>query len=94
MQQQRKGKETSIPLQKDSESQSKRQSLTGKLLEYCRKGDTRRGERLEKEGRIEELVGDQNPGLEAPPRCKTGRERREQRKCHGRSDRQMSNGEV
>ena len=33
----------------------------------------------------EELVGSQNPGLVAPPRSKKGQERREQRKCQGRS---------
>ena len=30
----------------------------------------------EKEGRLVELVGDQNPGSEAPPRSKIGREKK------------------
>ena len=51
-------KETSIPLQKDSESQSKKQSHLDKLSETSRKGDVRWGERPEKEGRLVELVGD------------------------------------
>ena len=41
------------------------------------KGDTRWGERLESEGQIEELVSDQNPGPEAPPRNRKRQERRE-----------------
>ena len=32
------------------------------------------------------MVGGQNPGPEAPPRSKKGQERREQRKCQGRSN--------
>ena len=44
----------------------------------------------EKEERLVELVGDQNPGSEAPPRSKTGREKKEQRRCKGRSDCQRS----
>ena len=39
-----------------------------------------------REGQIEELVDDQNPGAEAPPMSKKGPERREQRKFQGRSD--------
>ena len=46
-----------------------------------------------REGRIEKLVGGQNPGPEAPPRGKKRQERREQRKCQGRSDCQRSDGE-
>ena len=46
------------------------------------------GERPGKEGQLEELVGDQSPDPEAPPRSKIGRERREQRRCQGRSDRE------
>ena len=60
----------SIPLQKDSESQSKKQSHPNELSENSRKRDVRWGERPEKEGRLVELVGDQNPGSEAPPRSK------------------------
>ena len=45
------------------------------------------------EERLVELVGNQNPGPEAPPTRKRGRERREQRRCQGRSDRQRSDGE-
>ena len=33
-------------------------------------GDTRWGKRLQRESQIEELVGGQNPGREAPPRSK------------------------
>ena len=40
----------------------------------------------EREGQIEELVGDQNPGFEASFMRKKGRERREQRRCQGKSD--------
>ena len=39
-----------------------------------------------REGQIEKLVGDQNPGPEASPRNRKGRERREQKRCQGRSD--------
>ena len=39
-----------------------------------------------REGQIKELVGGQNPGPVAPPRSKKGQERREQRKCQGRSN--------
>ena len=35
-------------------------------------GDAGWGERPEREGRIEELVGGQSPGPEAPPRSKRG----------------------
>ena len=50
-------------------------------------------DRREREGRIEELVGGQNPGLEAPPRSKKRQERREQRRCQERNDCQRSDGE-
>ena len=43
------------------------------------KGDARWGERPEREGQIEELVGGQNQGPEAPPRSKKKQEKREQR---------------
>ena len=49
-------------------------------------GECRWGERPERE-RIE-LVGGQNPGPEARLMSKKGQERREQRKCQGRSDSQ------
>ena len=76
-----------MPLQKDSDSQSKKQSHPNELSENSRKGDFRRGERPEREKRLVELVGDQNPGSEAPTRSKIERERkREQRRCPGRSD--------
>ena len=39
-----------------------------------------------RDGRIEELVGGQNPGSEAPPRIRKGQERREQMRCQERSD--------
>ena len=80
-------------MQKDSESGSKKQSHPNELLENSRKGDVCWGEKPEKEGRLVELVGDQNPGSEAPPRSNIGRERKEQRKCQGRSDCQRSNEE-
>ena len=38
------------------------------------KGDDHWGKRPEREGRIEELVGGQNPGPEAPPRSKKGQD--------------------
>ena len=44
---------------------------------------------VEKEGWLIELVGDQNPGPETLPRSRKGQERREQRKCQGRSDVEM-----
>ena len=48
--------------------------------------DARWGERPEREGQLEELVGDQNPSPKASPRSKIERERREQRRCQRRSD--------
>ena len=75
-QQQRKEKETSIPLQKDSRSQSKKQSHPNELSENSRKGDICWGERPEKERRLVELVGDQNPGSKALSRIKIRRERK------------------
>ena len=65
-------KKTSIPLQKDSESQNKKQSHPNKLSENSRKEDICWSERLEKEGQLVDSVGDQNPGSEAPPRSKIG----------------------
>ena len=47
----------------------------------------------EKEGRFVELVSNQNPGPEAPPRNKREQEGREQRRCQERSDCQRSDGE-
>ena len=35
----------------------------------------------EKEGQLHELAGNHNPGPEAPPRRKKGREKREPRRC-------------
>ena len=66
----RKEKETSISLQKDSGSQSRRQSHPSKLSENRRKEDACCGKRLEREGQLEELVGDQNVGPEAPSRSR------------------------
>ena len=43
-------------------------------------------------GRIEELVGGQNPGSEAPLMSKKRQEKREQMKCKERSDCQWSDG--
>ena len=51
------------------------------------------GERPDREGQTKELVGDQNPGPEAPPRSRRRRERRKQRKFQGRSDFQRSDEE-
>ena len=51
------------------------------------------GKRPEREGQIEELVSDQNQGLEAPPRSKKGPEKRKQRICEGRIICQWSDGE-
>ena len=45
-------------MQKDSESQSKKQSHLDELSENSRKGDVFWSERPEKEGRLVELVGD------------------------------------
>ena len=42
-------------------------------------GDVRLGETPEKEGRLVESVGNQNPGPKAPPRSQ---DKMEQRKCH------------
>ena len=80
-------------MQKDSESQSKKQSHSKELSKNSRKGDVRWGEKLEKEGRLVELVSDQNIGSEAHPRSKIGRERKDQRRCQGRSDCQKSDEE-
>ena len=62
------------------------QSHFNELSENSKKGDACLSLKPEKEGRFVALVGDQNPGSEAPPMSKIGRERREQRKCQGRSD--------
>ena len=80
-------------MQKNNESQSKEQSHSNKLSENSRKGDVRCDKRPEKEGRLVEFAGDQNTGSEAPPRSKIGRERKEQRRCQGRSDCQRSDEE-
>ena len=45
--------ETSIPLLRDSENQSRRQSHSSKLSKSCRKGEARWGDRPQREGRIE-----------------------------------------
>ena len=79
-QQQRKEKERSVPLRKDSKSQSKRQSHLNKLFQNWRKGDVRWGERKEKKGQLVKLVGDQIPSPEAFPRCKRGRSKGEVRR--------------
>ena len=44
------------------------------------RGDSCWGKRPEKEGQVEEWLGDQNPGPEAPPRSRKERIRREQRR--------------
>ena len=55
--------------------------------------NARWGKRLGRERQIEELVGDQNRGPEASPRSMKGQERREQRRCQGRSDCQWNDVE-
>ena len=92
-QQHRKKKKTSIPVRKDSGSQSKKQSHPNESSKNSKNGDIHWGERPEKEGWLVELVGDQNPGSEAPPRSKIGRERKEQRRCQERSDCRRSDKE-
>ena len=49
-------------------------------------GDALWGDRPEREGRIEELVGVQNSGPEAPPRSRKRQENRGKRRCQERSD--------
>ena len=44
------------------------------------------GAKDQREGQIKELVGGQNPRPEAPPRSKKWKEKREKRKCQGRSN--------
>ena len=91
-QQQRKDKETSIPLQKDSESQSKKLSHPNKLSKKSRETFVGAKDRRKRDS-LAKLVGDQNPGPETPPKSKTARERREKRRCRERSDCQKSDGE-
>ena len=67
--------------------------IPASFLKVEGKGNVHWGKRLKKDRQIEELVGDQKPGPEAPPRSKKGQERREQRECQGRSDCQRSNVE-
>ena len=43
--------------------------------------------------RLNELLGGQNPGPEAPPKSRKRQERREQKRCQERSDCQRSDGE-
>ena len=68
-------------------------AIPASFLKIEGKGDARWGDRPEREGRIEELVGDQNLGFEAPPGSRKRQEKREQRRCQGRSDCQRSDGE-
>ena len=60
---------------------SVRVEINGKVIQASflkiEKGDVRWGGRPKKERRLIELVGDQNPGFEAPPRIEKERERRE-----------------
>ena len=48
-------------VQKDSKNQSEKHDHLNEFSENGRKGDARWSERLEREGQIEELVGDKNP---------------------------------
>ena len=82
----RKENETSVPLQKDMGLKVKGKVIPASFLKVEGRGGARLGERPEREGQTEELVGGQNPRSEAPPRSKKGQEKREQRKCQRRSD--------
>ena len=62
----------SIPLQKDSESQSKMQSHSKELSKNYRKEAVRWRERGEKGERFVKLGCDENPNSKAPPECKQG----------------------
>ena len=61
-------------------------AIPASFLKVEGRADSRWGDRTEREGQIEELVDDQNPGPEVPPKSKKGQEKREQRRCQGRSD--------
>ena len=54
-------------------------AIPASFLKTQGRGNARWGDRPEREGRIKELVDGQNPGPEAPPRSKIGKEKREQR---------------
>ena len=73
-------------MQRDSESQCRRQSHPSKLSENLKEGGRSLGRKTGERGRIKELADGQNQGSVAPPRSKIGQERREQRRCQGRSD--------
>ena len=66
-------REKTIPLQKDSEGQRKRQSHPKKLLENCRKEAICGGGRLEKERQLAELGDDQSPSNKASARSRRRR---------------------
>ena len=51
------------------------------------------GAKDQRERQKEDMVGDQNPNPEAPPRSKKGQEKREQGRCQERSDCQRSDVE-
>ena len=70
-QQQSKEKKTSIPLTKDSESRSKKQSHPNELPENRRKELVRWGKRPERKEQLVELVGNQSLSL-LPSRSKRG----------------------
>ena len=67
MQRQKKEKDRSILLQKDNESQSKKQSHPNKIYQNCTLGDICWGGREEKEALLVELVGNQSPSLKHLP---------------------------
>ena len=75
-------REKTIPLQKDSEGQRKRQSHPKKLLENCRKEAICGGGRLEKERQLAEL--DQSPSNKA-----SARSRRRRSKDVGQKEREI-----
>ena len=66
----RKGKRGVNPLQKNSYSQSKRQSDDNNLSKDRRMRAVRCSGRAEKEGQLVALAGNQNPSPKAPPKCK------------------------
>ena len=76
-------KERSIPLQKDSKSQSH----PNELSENCKKGGWDR--RAKKEGQLEKFEGNYSPTSKAHPRGK----REKQKRCREKSDCRKSDGE-
>ena len=65
-----------------------RVKVKGKLIptSFLKIKECSLGRKTAEKEMLVQLVGDQNPGSEAFTRSQTGRERREQKKCQGRSD--------